>query len=141
MGAGDTVLTQSGLGVPEDARFYVVDGSRLQGQSEHVANLQLGWEDDVARSQATFIVNYVSERTSARNIAGNPDLIQEPGAFLDFVYRKSFDVMGRELGFGLELRNLLGTDYQEYSERGGTKINVNSYDLGQSASISLSARF
>jgi len=139
--AGDTVLTQSGLGVPESAAFYVVDGSRLQGQSDHVANLQLGWEDDVARSQATFIINYVSERTSARNIAGNPDLIQDPGTFLDFVYRKDFDVIGRELGFALELRNLLGTDYQEYEELGSTKIDVNSYDLGQSASISLTARF
>lgn len=139
--AGDTVLTQSGLGVPERASFYVVDGSRLQGQSDHVANLQLGWEDDVARSQATFILNYVSERTSARNIAGNPDLIQEPGAFLDFVYRKAFDVMGRELGFALELRNLLGTGYKEYEELGSTKIDINTYDLGQSASVSLSARF
>ena len=139
--AGDTVLTQSGLGVPEAASFYVVDGSRLQGQSEHVANLQLGWEDDVARSQATFIVNYVSERTSARNIAGNPDLIQNPGAFLDFVYRKGFDVAGRELGLAIELRNLLGTEYDEYSEQGGTRINVNTYQLGQSASFSLSARF
>ena len=83
----------------------------------------------------------MSERTSARNIAGNPDLIQDPGTFLDFVYRKDFDVIGRELGFALELRNLLGTDYQEYEELGSTKIDVNSYDLGQSASISLTARF
>ncbi|WP_271084926.1 TonB-dependent receptor [Brevundimonas sp. NIBR11] len=139
--AGDTVLTQSGLGVPENAAFYVVDGSRLQGQSDHVANLQLGWEDDVARSQATFILNYVSERTSARNIAGNPDLVQDPGTFLDFVYRKDFDVAGRELGLAIELRNLLGNDYTEYEELGSTKIDVNSYDLGQSASISLTARF
>ncbi|WP_426050838.1 TonB-dependent receptor domain-containing protein [Brevundimonas sp. SL161] len=139
--AGDKVLTQSGLGVAENASFYVVDGSRLQGQSDHVANVQLGWEDDVARSQATFIINYVSERTSARNIAGNPDLIQDPGTFLDFVYRKDFDVIGRELGFALELRNLLGTSYSEYEELGSTKIDVNSYDLGQSASISLTARF
>ena len=138
---GDKVLTQSGLGVPENAAFYVIDGSRLQGQSDHVANVQLGWEDDVARSQATFIINYVSERTSARNIAGNPDLIQEPGTFLDFVYRKDFDVIGRELGLAVELRNLLGTDYQEYIELGSTRIDVNSYDLGSSASISLTARF
>ena len=138
--AGDTVLTQSGLGVPENAAFYVVDGSRLQGQSDHVANLQLGWEDDAARSQATFIVNYVSERTSARNIAGNPDLIQKPGAFLDFVYRKDFDVAGRELGMAIELRNLLGTDFDEHQTL-GNEIQINTYDLGSSVSVSLTARF
>lgn len=140
VGAGDMVITQNSLGVAQPASFYVVDGSRLQGQSDHVANLQLGWEDDTARSQATLIVNYVSERTSARGRPGEPDLVQDPGVFLDFVYRKDFEVMGRELGLGIELRNLLRTDYDEYQEL-GQKVRVNNYDLGASASVSLTARF
>ncbi|MNJ40849.1 TonB dependent receptor [compost metagenome] len=144
VGSGDTVLTLGGGGQPEQASVFIQDGSRLQGQSEHVANLQFGWEDDAARSQATFILNYVSERTTARG-AGigtvrEPDYVQDPGAFLDFVYRKDFTVKGRDLGFALELRNLLGTDFDEYQER-GNKIRVNQYDLGQSASVSLTARF
>ena len=142
--AGDTVLTLGGAGVPERADFFIEDGSRLQGQSEHVANLQLGWEDDTARSQATIIVNYVSERITARGagVAGSrePDYIQDPGIFLDFVYRKDFEAMGRDLGFALELRNLLGTDFDEYQEL-GNKIRINNYDLGSSASVSLTARF
>lgn len=140
VGEGDTVITQNSLGVAQPASFYVVDGSRLQGQSDHVANLQLGWEDDTARSQATLIVNYVSERTSARGRPGEPDLVQDPGVFLDFVYRKDFEVMGRELGLGIELRNLLRTDYDEYQEL-GQKVRINNYDLGASASVSLTARF
>ena len=142
--AGDTVLTSGGGGVPEDATFFIEDGSRLQGQSEHVANLQLGWEDDTARSQATIIVNYVSERITARGAgaAGSrePDYIQDPGVFVDFVYRKDFEYGGRDLGFALELRNLLGTDFDEYQEL-GNKIRINNYDLGSSASVSLTARF
>ncbi len=142
--AGDTVLTSGGGGVPEDATFFIEDGSRLQGQSEHVANLQLGWEDDTARSQATIIVNYVSERITARGAgsAGSrePDYIQEPGVFLDFVYRKDFDVAGREMGFSLEVRNLLNTDFDEYQEL-GNKIRINNYDLGSSVSVGLTARF
>lgn len=140
VGEGDMVITQNSLGVAQPAFFYVVDGSRLQGQSDHVANLQLGWEDDTARSQATLILNYVSERTSARGRPGEPDLVQDPGVFLDFVYRKDFEVMGRELGLGIELRNLLRTDYDEYQEL-GQKVRVNNYDLGASASVSLTARF
>jgi len=144
VGEGDTVITLGGGGRPEQAAFFIQDGSRLQGQSEHVANLQLGWEDDTARSQATFILNYVSERITARGAgvgtAREPDYLQEPGAFLDFVYRKDFTVKGRDLGFALELRNLLGTEFEEYQEK-GNRIRINQYDLGQSASVSLTARF
>ena len=142
---GDTVvISQGGQPVEQPAAFSIADGSRMQGQSEHVANLQLGWEDDTARSQATFIVNYVSERITARG-AGNPvsrepDYIQEPGVFLDFVYRKDFTVGNKDLGLAIELRNLLDTDFDEYQEL-GNKIRINNYDLGTSASVSLSARF
>lgn len=142
--AGDRVFTLGGAGVAESAAFFIQDGSRMQGQSEHVVNAQFGWEDDTARSQATLIVNYVSERITARGagVSGSrePDFIQEPGIFLDFVYRKDFEAMGRDLGFALELRNLLGTEFDEYQEL-GNKIRVNNYDLGSSASISLTARF
>lgn len=138
--SGDMVVTQNSLGVAQPASFYVVDGSRLQGQSEHVANLQFGWEDDVARSQATLIANYVSERSSARGRPGEPDLIQKPGVFLDFVYRKDFDIGDREIGLAVELRNLLGEEYLEYQEL-GNRLIVNGYDLGRSASVSLTARF
>lgn len=140
----DTVLTLGGGGAPEQAAFFIADGSRLQGQSEHVANVQLGWEDDTARSQATFIVNYVSERITARGagVGGvrEPDYVQEPGVFLDFVYRKDFTVANRDIGFALELRNLLDTDFDEFQEL-GNKIRINNYDIGSSASVSLTARF
>ena len=138
--AGDTVTTQNSLGVAQPASFYVIDGSRLQGQSDHVANLQLGWEDDTARSQATLIANYVSERSSARGRPGEPDLIQEPGVQLDFVYRKDFEYAGRDYGFALELRNLLGEQFLEYQEL-GNRVVINGYDLGTSGSVSLTARF
>lgn len=142
--AGDTVLDLSGGGAPSPASFFIQDGSRLQGQSEHVANLQLGWEDDTNRSQATLIVNYVSERITARGAgqAGSrePDYVQDPGVFLDFVYRQDFDMWGKEFGIALEARNLLGTDFDEYQEL-GNKILINNYNIGTSFSASLTARF
>lgn len=142
--AGDTVLDLGGGGAPSPANFFIQDGSRLQGQSDHVANLQLGWEDDTDRSQATIIVNYVSERITARGagVAGNrePDYVQDPGVFLDFVYRQDVTVGERDYGLSLELRNLLGTDFDEYQEL-GNKILINNYDLGTSGQIKLTARF
>lgn len=144
VGSDDVVFTQGGGGAAEQASFFIVDGSRMQGQSDHVANLQLGWEDDTARSQATFIVNYVSERITARGAgaagAREPDYIQDPGVFVDFVYRKDFEYGGRDLGFALELRNLLNTDYDEFQEL-GNRIRINNYKLGSGASVSLTARF
>lgn len=144
VGDGDTVMTLGGAGRPEEASFFLRDGVRMQGQSEHVANLQLGFEDDTARSQATLILNYVSERITARGAgvgdAREPDYMQEPGAFLDFVYRKDFTVQGRDMGIAFEARNLLGQDFEEFQEQNG-KILINAYDLGQSVSVSLTARF
>ncbi|QQQ18189.1 TonB-dependent receptor [Brevundimonas vitis] len=138
--AGDTVRPVSAGGATRPAGDFIIDGSKLQGQSEHLANLQLGWEDDMARSQATILVTYVSERSSARGRPGEPDLIQDPGVILDFVYRKDFEWMGRDLGLSVELRNLLDEEYIEYQEL-GTRVIANGYDLGRSGSISLTARF
>jgi len=138
--AGDTVRVLSAGGAERPASDYIIDGSRMQGQSEHLANLQFGWEDDVARSQATILVTYVSERSSARGRPGEPDLIQEPGVMVDFVYRKDFDWMGRDMGLGIEIRNLLDEQYLEYQEL-GNRITANGYDLGTSGSISLTTRF
>ncbi len=144
VGDDDTVMTLGGAGVPEQAKFFIRDGVRMQGQSGHVANMQLGWEDDNARSQATLILNYVSERITARGAgtggAREPDYLQEPGAFLDFVYRKDFTIKGQDMGLAFEARNLLGTDFEEFQEQNG-RILVNAYELGQSFSLSLTARF
>ncbi|GGZ28993.1 MULTISPECIES: TonB-dependent receptor domain-containing protein [Asticcacaulis] len=138
--SGDVVYTAANQGMPTPATNYILDGSRLQGQSEHVANVQFGWNDLEAKSQATLLLTYVSERVSARGKPGYPDYIQEPGAMLDFTYRKGFDAFGQELNFGLEVRNLLGTEYEEYQERNG-RVNINNYDIGQSVSVSLSTQF
>jgi len=138
--AGDVVYTAANKGLPTPAVNYIIDGSRLQGQSEHVANLQFGWQDSEAGSTATLLLTYVSERISARGKPGYPDYMQKPGVMLDFVYRKGVDVFGRPLNFGLEVRNLLDTDYEEYQDRNG-KVNINNYKLGQSVSVSLSTDF
>jgi hypothetical protein len=141
VGPGDTVLALSGGGAPEPAAAFVDDGSRLQGQSEHVVNFQLGWEDPIATEQGTFIVNYVSERSSARGRPGEPDFIQEPGVMVDFVYRREFDAYGQPMTFSFKANNLMDEDYLEHQEFGGGEIIINQYDLGVSYEFGLSTRF
>jgi hypothetical protein len=136
-GTGDTIITPTGSVV--SAPSYITVGSRLQGQSEHVANLQLGFEDDT--SQGTFLVTYVSERSSARGPEGQPDIIQEPGVMLDFVYRKDVEAFGHEVTLKFKAGNLLDEDYFESQTLGGGEVIINQYDLGRSFSFGATAKF
>jgi outer membrane receptor protein involved in Fe transport len=138
---GDVVFPLSSGGSPEPASNFVIDGTKLQGQSEHVANLQIGWEDLVNASQGTLIVTYVSERSSARGRPGEPDFIQEPGVIMDFVYRRELDLFGRPVSFNFKAQNLLDEEYLEHQVFGGGEAIVKQYDLGRSYSVGLSTRF
>ncbi|HLM53159.1 MAG TPA: TonB-dependent receptor [Pseudoxanthomonas sp.] len=138
---GDTVVPLGSNGLPRPATELVRDGSRLQGQSEHIANLQFGIEDAGSRSQATLVATYVGERISARGRPGQPDFLQKPGTLLDLVVRKGFDIGDTELTLGLEARNLLGTEYQEFQELGGGRVDINRYEPGRSYSFTISASF
>ncbi|MDQ3205467.1 MAG: TonB-dependent receptor, partial [Pseudomonadota bacterium] len=138
---GDVVFPLSGNGQPRPASELVRDGSQLQGQSEHLANLQFGLEDTATRSQATLLVGYASERISARGRPGQPDFIQEPGTMVDLVLRKGFNLGTTQMTLAFEARNLLGEEYQEYQELGGGRVDINRYELGTSYSVSLTASF
>ncbi|MFC3078128.1 TonB-dependent receptor domain-containing protein [Phenylobacterium terrae] len=138
---GDVVFPRTEAGRPAPATTFVTDGSRLQGQSEHLANLQFGFESLDEMTQATFLLNYASERITARGQAGAPDFVQDPGVMLDFTFRHRFENWGREFTFGVEARNLLGEEFIESQELGGDEIILNGYELGTSLSVSLSTRF
>lgn len=141
VGAGDVVFPLAGNGSPRPAQDFIIDGTRLQGQSEHVANLQVGWQDDELNEQATLIVTYASERSSARGRPGAPDFTQEPGVLMDFVYQRGFVIGGRDFSFSFKAANLLDEDFSEFQQLGGGHVDVNRYDLGQSVSLGLKAAF
>jgi outer membrane receptor protein involved in Fe transport len=140
---GDTIILDiTGIATTPPAKDYLTGGEKLQGQSDHLANLQLGFENEEAGSQATILVTYTSERVAARSSSLDlPDLIQEPGMRVDFVYRRNFEIQGREMTASFEARNLTGTDALEYQEAGGRRFETNSFEVGQSFSVGLSARF
>ncbi len=141
VGPGDVVYPLAGNGAPIAASVYFDDGDQLQGQSDHLANLQFGFDDDVRGMQATVLVNYSSERISARGRPGYPDLVVDPGVTLDVTFRKDFEALGRDLQFGVEARNLLGTDFEESQTLGANQVLVNAYDLYPSISFSLKSQF
>ncbi|QKG72824.1 TonB-dependent receptor domain-containing protein [Erythrobacter mangrovi] len=137
----DSDTTQVFPSVPQPATNFFRDGVPLTGQSDHLVNLQLGIEDLDKVSQATLLLTYASERVTSRGTGTLPDIVENPGLRLDFVVRQGFTLAGAEMELKLEARNLTGRDYEEYQNNGTNRIEINSYDVGTSFSIGLSAEF
>ena len=147
--AGDTTTLFPGnidspLIAPASQVF--IDGSPLTGQSEHLANLQIGIEDIDKLSQLTFLLTYASDRVTSRgaNTGGviDPDIVEEPGFNFDIVAREALEIAGLPpMELKVEGRNLLGTPHKEFQQYPDFLVRVNNYDIGRSVSMSLSIDF
>ncbi len=120
----------------QPATNFFDDGVALTGQSDHLVNLQLGLEDLDRLSQFTLLFKYASERVTSRGAGPLPDIIQDPGLQIDFVVRQGFELGGTEVELKFEARNLTGQDYEEFQTNGERRIDINSYDVGRSFSVS-----
>lgn len=139
VGAGDTVDVFGTSTQP--ATNFFIDGAPLTGQSDNIANLQLGLESVSSLSQQTLLVSYVSDRVTSRGAAGLPDIFESPGLTVDFVVRQGLNLFGRDLEMKFEARNIFGRGYSEFQERSGNKVFYNRYDVGTSFSASFSTSF
>ncbi len=135
---GDTYINS--LGTSVNAQNLLANGrdTRLQGQSDSIANFQIGLDNLQDQSEATLIVNYVSDRVRARGIDVLPDIIEEPPLSVDFTYSRVLSYSNYDLKLSLELRNLLDEEY--YASMRNIAI-YDQYDLGQSASLGFKVSF
>ncbi len=89
---------------------YFRNGAPLTGQSDHIVNLQLGFEDTDKLSQQTVILSYASKRVTSRGVKGpsagssQPDVYEYPGFNLDFVARQGISVGGQAFEVKFEAR-------------------------------------
>ncbi|RXZ65450.1 TonB-dependent receptor domain-containing protein [Pelagerythrobacter rhizovicinus] len=139
VGPDDTTLIFPGGERP--ATNYFRDGVPLTGQSDHLVNVQLGLEDVDRLQQFTMLFSYASERVTARGTASLPDIVEDPGLRVDFVYRQELDLFRLPVELKLEARNIFGRDHFEYQSNGTNRIEINSYEVGQSFALSLSTEF
>ena len=137
-GLNDTYVNSQGSLINAGTLFLNGRDTRLQGQSDLIANFQFGWDDLQSGSQATLIVNYVSDRVRARGIDVLPDVIEEPPLLVDFVYSKEIYYDTSLLKISLELRNLLDEDY--YAAMASSVI-YDKYKLGSSVSLGFKFSF
>lgn len=126
---------------PQPATNFFIDGVPLTGQSDHLVNLQLGLNDQDTLSQLTFLLSYASERVTSRGTSNLPDIVEDPGLRLDFVARQAVDLAGQPFEVKFEARNITGRDNFEFQSNGANRIEVNTYDVGRSFSLSVSTEF
>ena len=126
---------------PQPASNFFFDGAPLTGQSDHLLNVQQGMEDIDKLQQFTFLMSYASKRVTSRGAGGLPDIVEDPGFRLDFVARQGIELRGIPLELKFEARNITGRDNFEFQSNGTNRIEINSYEVGQSFSLSISAEF
>ena len=136
---GDKVVRSNGTVLP--AEFVIRNGRAFQGQSDHLANLQVGFEDVETNSAGTLLVNYASKRIRASAAQTLPEIIEKPPISLDFTYTRSFAMWGGDYEVGFKAENLLNDDYTAVQELGSARVDVDTYDLGRSFSLSFKRRF
>lgn len=126
------------------ASDYFRNGSPLTGQSDHIANLQLGIENTDRLSQQTILVTWASERVVSRGLNGTPpqpDVIEKPGLRFDFVAREGFQFGKHEVEVKFEARNITARRHVEFQSASGNRIDTNTYDEGRSFALSASIKF
>ncbi|MDJ0978600.1 MAG: TonB-dependent receptor [Erythrobacter sp.] len=145
-------FTDSELGIPDpdalvptvvgDVPVSIVfeEGNPLVGQSDHVANFQIGFEDFEKTQQAFFLFNYASERVTTRGFA-TPDVVEDPGLTVDFVARSDISPLGLPVEVSLEVRNIFGRDNFEFLENETGRIEVNTFEVGTRVQLGVQARF
>ena len=131
------------------ANQLFVDGDPLVGQSDHIANFQVGIEDKDSLSQITFMANYASDRVTNRGPVPpsgtgvpEPNIIERPGWRFDIVARQGFTVQGVDFELKFQARNLTARRYEEFQIfPNGVRRDLNTYDTGRSFTLGISATF
>jgi outer membrane receptor protein involved in Fe transport len=111
------------------------DGRQLQGQSEWLANVQLGFDHYPSEQKITLLLNYFDDRIFriSRGAATGAE-IEVERIVIDVTYEKEFS---ESLTVKASIKNLLNEDV-EFSQNGRT---IESFQTGTLLGVSLSYRF
>lgn len=144
---GNVIVAQGAFGQPQalslNAAGFIEDGRALQGQSEHLFNLQVGFETNDGRARGALLYNYTGERTRAvANLSDNlPEIVEHVPSSLDLVYSRTVFVADADWDFSFSVRNILGDDYEATQSDDTVELPVDTYDVGTSFSLSISRQW
>ena len=111
------------------------DGRELQGQSEWLANVQLGFDHYPTEQKFTLLLNYFDDRIYrvSRGASVGPEY-EDSRVLLDFTYEK---LWSENITIKAQVKNILN-DEIEYSQNGNT---IESYEVGTLIKGSVTYRF
>jgi len=134
-----------------DATELFVDGRRLQGQSDHIINLQLGVEDYEQGWEASLLFNFQSDRTRLiDNVTAAVDGVntlfdvpiqEDIPITLDFVFNWDFNIGDSDYSLSLSAKNLLGQDTESFREFEDQRVVTDSFEIGRTFGASLKRSF
>ncbi|MEO0983605.1 MAG: TonB-dependent receptor [Pseudomonadota bacterium] len=125
------------------AENFIIDGRQLQGQSRHLVNFQVGWDDFDAGARFRVLVNYSSSRirTTENLLENDPAIVEDIPLSVDVTYSKEFNFLGGDYEFSFRAANLFGDDYSAFQSGTENTIFVDTYDRGQSFTLGLKRSF
>ncbi|MEM9669506.1 MAG: TonB-dependent receptor [Pseudomonadota bacterium] len=156
---GDVILStiisgQPAFGNSVAAEGVIVDGRPLQGQSDHLFNLQIALENPDINGKAALLLNYASERIrQTENLSGIPPaqieaglippaVVEQVPVLLDFVASRDFETFGTTWNFEFAVRNIIGDDYEATQDfNDGTVGLFDVYDLGREFTGTITVKF
>ena len=118
---------------PEDQGVLTSSSRPLQGQSDYLLNLQVGYEP-MQGTTATLLYHYYGERIAEVGIEGAPDLIEQPFGELNFVFIRD---LTDDLAMTFKAKNI-GDQRNEITQNGFVNIG---YNRGREFSFQLDYTF
>jgi TonB-dependent receptor len=137
--AGSNVTPSAGA-----ASNFFVDGRALQGQSDHLVNFQIGYEDYEAESRVTLLLNWSSARIRQVGLiqgSNVPNVVERLPLTLDFVYGRKINFAGADFQLQAKISNILNENYEATADgANGSSVPIDTYDLGTTFSIGIKKR-
>lgn len=118
---------------PEDQGVLTSSTRALQGQSDYLLNLQVGYEP-MQGTTATLLYHYYGERIAEVGIEGAPDLVEQPFGELNFVFIRD---LTDDLAMTFKAKNI-GDQRNEITQNGFVNIG---YNRGREFSFQLDYTF
>ena len=134
--AGSTVIPSSAI-----ASNFFVEGRSLQGQSDHIVNVQIGWEDVDLDSRLTLLLNWNSERIRQVGLiqgANVPNVVERLPITLDFVYGRRVALGGVPFELEAKVKNILNDNYEATADGTlGSSVPIDVYAIGTTFSVGI----
>ncbi len=127
-------LINSRVNLGQSGAQQTTNNRPLQGQSPWLVNFTLAYENLVARTNASLLLNVAGKRITGVGVSGLPDSYQQPTPQLDFVFsREIYEGSEDKLKVKFKIKNILDPEYVTLQNKNVTKR----YRKGISASASI----